>query len=72
MDEDNKGDDWREALGSPDYRCNARTALLDLGVPQDLRAVPVSDMKLAIAILITWLIGLGFVLAAVVRLAIDH
>jgi len=29
-------------------------------------------MKLAIAILITWLIGLGFVLAAVVRLAIDH
>jgi hypothetical protein len=28
-----------------------------------------NDMKLAIAILITWIIGLGFVLAAVVWLA---
>lgn len=31
-----------------------------------------NDMKLAIAILIVWLIGLGFVLAAVIRLAVDH
>jgi hypothetical protein len=29
-----------------------------------------NDMKLAIAILITWIIGLGFVLAAVVWLAV--
>jgi hypothetical protein len=53
-----------------DHHRHGGVVAVDIFLVQDCSCM--NDMKLAIAILITWIIGLGFVLAAVVWLATHH